>query len=138
MSIDREILDVIKGWDDEAEERKNLILHIARFIDESVKPVDTGYAPVTTNDLGQLRYIFGQIVEKHWDPDVDGDYPINFRLIDRTEEYLPYFNNIPYPHEDKRGWAEAVVFNSYVAGAEMETLYKFMSHGWLWESGEEE
>lgn len=78
--------------------------HIHKLIDKfcEVQSLSTGgYAPVAEGDIDKLHRIINAIIEAKYGPDPDGDTPIDFRLIDRTNFRPMHYFNVPYEHNAK-------------------------------------
>ncbi len=56
---------------------------------------DGGYSKVTKEDLELLYNIVELLIELKWEADPDGDYPVDFALIDKKNERMDYYE--PYP-----------------------------------------
>jgi hypothetical protein len=82
-------------------EIKALLDGVEKFIRNRRPRVDSGYAPVKDGDITELSMILQAIIEAKWDADVDGDYPINWKFIDRTKCEPMHFRAVPYKHECK-------------------------------------
>lgn len=59
---------------------------IDKFLSERIEAVWDGFAPVSNEHLNELSDIICRLVILKWAPDVDGDYPVTFRLADRNKE----------------------------------------------------
>ena len=55
-----------------------------------------GWAEITDQDITDLRGIISLLIEEKCERDSDGDLPIEYILINRIKEYLPYFHPIQY------------------------------------------
>jgi hypothetical protein len=66
-----------------------------------------GWAEITNDDIQQLEKIVLSLVKAKCQADPDGDYPIQFRIVNRrTHEHLsfqavPYLEDIPYHYGPK-------------------------------------
>lgn len=80
------------------EEIKDVLAEVEKFLKDRRPGVDSGYAPVKDGDVNELGCILQRLIEFKWDSDVDGDYPINWKLIDRTKFEPMYFFEVPYDH----------------------------------------
>ena len=60
-----------------------------------------GWAKVDEKDILHLGEIIHTIIRAKYDSDQDGDYPINYNLIDRTKYEPHYYREVPYSHEVK-------------------------------------
>lgn len=81
---------------------------------------DGGWAPVKPGDIRELSDIIINIARLKWEPDPDGDRPIQCILLDRTKYQPLYFKPLPYPHKDRDGYFEAAISNLARAIADME------------------
>ena len=55
-----------------------------------------GWAEITEQDMMDLRSIINLLIDLKCEKDSDGDLPIEYILINRVREYLPYFHPIQY------------------------------------------
>ena len=76
-----------------------LVRLIQAFLSERRHSDDCGWATVEQQDLNQLECILYALIEAKWDADTDGDYPIEYVLVDRTKYVRDNFFSIPYVHE---------------------------------------
>jgi len=83
---------------------------------------DGGYAPVCLGDLYLLDHIISKFVAAKWDADPDGDHPISWEIVDRTEFRGMIYQPVPYLHfedtddrEKVSAHEEALLFNLEVA-----------------------
>lgn len=60
-----------------------------------------GYAEITERDIKDLYQLIDAIIVAKCAPDPDGDYPIDFKLIDRTKYWPMHYLPEPYDHELK-------------------------------------
>lgn len=60
-----------------------------------------GWAPVTPAEMAELSEILGALLACKYEPDADGDLPVNFHLVDRTRYGRTSFFSIPYSHKFK-------------------------------------
>jgi len=71
---------------------------LKEFLSEHRESKDSGFAPVTEQDMQQLYELMHAIVTAKWSPDCDGDRPINFDIIDRTRFEPMHWAKTPYRH----------------------------------------
>jgi len=79
--------------------RRDALHHlIDDFLAEKVPSAGGGWAPVDPDQVSQLNDIVHRLVMLKYGADSDGDYPIEWEIVDRTRfERLPY-NLVPYDH----------------------------------------
>lgn len=89
----------LKGWlaDCTSEEMKSeLNKDIELFLSERRESEQGGFSLVTDKD----RDIFGDIINKlimlKWESDADNDFPIEFKMIDRTRFQRMHYMQVPY------------------------------------------
>lgn len=68
---------------------------IDKFLAQRI-PSHGGRAPVTEADFEALSIIINLLIESKWEPDADGDYPVEFHLVDRTRFEPAHFLDLPY------------------------------------------
>lgn len=77
-----------------------LLARVEEFGRERV-PSTGGWAPVKPEEVSELAGILNDVIAAKYDPDPDGDLPINFQLVDRTRFERAHFFLIPYTHGAK-------------------------------------
>jgi len=110
-----------------ARQRKTLDRLIDRFLAEKRKS-DGGYAPVTEQDWSQLNEIIDTLVMLKWSPDPDGDWPIDWKLIDRTQYEPMHYHPVPYDHKTvaKLERLSTVAMNATIATDELNTSIRLL------------
>ena len=73
----------------------NLKRMIAKFLAEC-RESDGGYAPVTESDMEQLEAIIAILVSTKFEPDPDGDFPVEWKLINRNTHHGMHYRPVPY------------------------------------------
>jgi predicted RNA-binding Zn-ribbon protein involved in translation (DUF1610 family) len=112
-----------------ARERKVLSGLIDKFLAEK-RVSDGGLAPVTEEDIVQLHVILNRIIRMKWGADPDGDWPINWQLIDRTRFEPMHYRPVPYEHEAE-GVARLerlniVLLNANIANRELDVTLRIL------------
>ena len=74
---------------------KRLETLIDKFLLEKRKSEGNRYAEVTTYDMEYLYRIVAMLIELKFEPDADGDYPVNFKMTDLTKYEKSHFVQIP-------------------------------------------
>lgn len=74
-----------------------------------------GWAKVIPADIEKLRHIVWMLIRLKCDADPDGDYPIEFKIIDRTQDECFNFVTVPYSDKDEAGHIDAVLINAGIA-----------------------
>ncbi|MHC4188403.1 MAG: hypothetical protein ACYSUB_01800 [Planctomycetota bacterium] len=69
---------------------------INRFLDDRRKSDGSGWACITSEDMDTLREIIHELIELKCEPDADGDYPIEFKLINRRTHERMCYRPLPY------------------------------------------
>ena len=68
---------------------KTLQNRIESFLSEKRKS-SGGWAEITDGDVAALSVIIDQLIKLKCEPDPDGDYPINFALVNRRVGRWPF------------------------------------------------
>ena len=101
---------------------KKLETLIEKFLSEKRKS-DSGYAPVTVDDVNNLYKIIDMLVEAKFEPDADGDYPVDYEITDLTRYERSHFVQIPHwlyrKHSDENNDEE--VLNKYAINLSIAT-----------------
>ena len=65
-----------------------------------------------------------EVLDKHFDRDSDGDYPVNIHLVDRTEYGPLHYQPVPYDHKDTpiEQCLELALLNLHIAMEEFNRL----------------
>lgn len=112
-------------------ERKVLSNLINKFLAERRKS-DGGYAPVTETDLEQLHAIINRLITLKWGPDPDGDWPINWHIIDRTRFEPMHYAPVPYEHmatgEAALERLNTVLLNANIANRELDVTLRILQN----------
>ncbi|MDF2435304.1 MAG: hypothetical protein JWP44_4935 [Mucilaginibacter sp.] len=58
-----------------------------------------GWAPFTAEDETNFWEFMWALIGAKFEPDSDGDYPLNFKLTNRTYQEPMSFVNLPYSHK---------------------------------------
>jgi hypothetical protein len=94
-----------------------------------------GWAEVTKDDVKLLSKIISALIKAKCEEDPDGDFPIEFLLINRRVERLPYFDTVPYPnfeaedrYENTKKGTERSFFNLSTAFHDYETWQGLLRH----------
>jgi len=66
-------------------EESRLIELLYRFLEERRESPDGGWAPITEGDKEGMIDVLEAIIDAKWGADADGDYPVSYRLSDRTK-----------------------------------------------------
>jgi len=82
--------------------RKSLNNRIDKLLKKKVKSFGT-WGKVTVNDLEEICEIFCGIIELKYQPDADGEYPVDFMINDRTTCEPLQFTPLPYPPKYEGG-----------------------------------
>ena len=85
--------------------KKRLLARIDAFLKERKKS-DGGYAPVTDDEMGQLRTIIDGLIALKYEEDPDGDHPVDVILTDRTRFERPMHLPVRYAHKPVDGYSE--------------------------------
>jgi len=68
---------------------------IDKFLKERKKSTG-GYAPVSQEEIDTLCNIVQSLIELKYQPDPDGDVPVEFTIVDRTQYERLGYGPIPY------------------------------------------
>ena len=82
--------------------RKSLNNKIDKLLKKKVKSHGT-WGEVTTPDLEDLCEIFDGLIRLKYQCDADGDFPVDFMLIDRSTCEPLHFTPLPYPPKYQGG-----------------------------------
>jgi hypothetical protein len=85
--------------------KDTLFKRIDAFLAEKKKS-NGGYAPVTDQEMQQLRDIFDRLVALKYEQDPDGDLPVDAILVDRTRFEKPLYLPIRHTHKAVDGMSE--------------------------------
>lgn len=94
---------------------------IDRFLEDH-RESRGGWAKVTPTDVGLLAEIVQWLIELKCDPDPDGDYPIEFRIINRRIYEGLRFHAVPYEHKaEQRERLRILAANLNMAANRLDT-----------------
>jgi len=82
--------------------RKSLNNRIDKLLKKKIKSHGT-WGKVTMEDLEEMCEIFCGIIELKYQPDADGEYPVDFMINDRTTCEPLQFSPLPYPPKYEGG-----------------------------------
>jgi len=68
---------------------------IHEFLYDKRKSNGDGYAEITLGDVQYLYEIISMLVELKFEPDADGDYPIDYEITDLTRYERSLFLQVP-------------------------------------------
>ena len=112
-------------------ERRVLDKLIDKFLAER-RVSDGGWAPVTESDSYQLNAIIERLVRMKWTADPDGDRPIEWRIIDRTQFGRLQYAPVPYEHDaDGELGLERlniVLLNANIANRELDVTLRILQN----------
>lgn len=75
-------------------------VNIEKFLKERRESNGGGWAPVTDEDMELFHAVLYSLIEAKWGADADGDRPMEYKLIDRTQYRPLHYFPIPYGHKD--------------------------------------
>ena len=110
---------------------KNKELHdkLDAFLSERRKSTG-GWAKLTPEDVPDLQEIIHDIVKVKCEPAPDGDYPINFIVIDRTKFEPMHFTPVEYNHSTEKEKRQKILdrhlFNLSIAMKRVETAMRLL------------
>lgn len=88
-----------------------------------------GWAEIEDEDVSDLCHIIQDLIKLKCDEDPDGDYPIEFDLVNRLKGRFPHFHSIPY--DDTYGpqaTRDALIGNARMALDALETHFRCEQH----------
>jgi flagellar biosynthesis component FlhA len=77
----------------------SFIEEVKKFVQNKSCSLDSGYAVVAKKDIDEMYDLIERMVELRFELDSDGDYPIDFKLIDRTRFQSSNYRLIPHPED---------------------------------------
>lgn len=80
--------------------RTDILEKINNFLDQPRKS-QGGYAEITDEDVMALNQIIALLIQAKCESDPDGDYPIDWKLIDRRKCWPMHYSPVPYGHKAK-------------------------------------
>jgi len=125
--------------------RAKLLALVTNWLELPQSKSNGGWAPVDKKDLEALYFILVGLIVRHWGMDADGDVPLEFAVIDRTKEYDPGFEPMPYPMRDGGGLFDdgptnakrleqeerrfrVAMMNLSIATGQVNDVYRMMEH----------
>jgi hypothetical protein len=96
---------------------------IENFLEHERKSTKGGWAAVTKEDLQDLGHIINELIAEKCEPDADGDYPINFVLVNRRQ--CEPFNFLPmrYSHEYPEEALDIAILNTKIANSKLDRAW---------------
>lgn len=89
------------------------------FLEHREPSVNNGFALVSKEDFDTFVGIVYEIINAKWEPDPDGDFPINARIINRHfKEVIPY-TAVTYRSIDKNQYTKDILGNLRTAVREV-------------------
>jgi hypothetical protein len=87
-----------------------------------------GYAEITSQDVVDLNHLISDVIKAKCQSDPDGDYPIDFKIIDRTKFEPMHFFPVEYDHdktkEKRQEILEDHLSNLSIAMSRVDTAIK--------------
>lgn len=100
-----------------------IIKMVEDFLEYRELSANNGFAPVNQKDFYTLANIVLEIVSAKWEPDPDGDYPVNVTFVNRNnKESLPYVA-VTYRHINKEQYRKDIMANLQTAVREMQLSF---------------
>src|SRR5688572_17674096 len=102
------------------DKKDRIVKLIEGFLKDHRQSDGGGFAEVTEDDMLRLQIIIDRLIEAKFDPDADGDHPVEYTLVDRNKyERLPFIP-VPYDHkprtlEQEEAMFETVMLNLSIA-----------------------
>jgi hypothetical protein len=62
---------------------------------------DGGYAPATEDDINLLYQVVDSLLLEKWQEDLDGDLPVDIKIVNRHTHERMYYRPVPYLHKCK-------------------------------------
>jgi hypothetical protein len=111
------------------------IEEVRKFVQNKSRSLDSGYAIVTKKDVEEMYDLIERMVELRFAQDSDGDYPIDFKLIDRTRFQSSHYRLIPQPEdfdnetlEEQWNIAKIAKINLEVAQGQFEREWRMLNY----------
>jgi len=109
--------------------RQGLTKMLDAYLKEQRRAEGGDYAQPVGKDIDLLCSIVNSLIELKFEPDSDGDYPINFTIVNRTKYGPLHFVPVPYEHEavtpqQKREVLRAIHVNYHIAHSAVDTYLK--------------
>lgn len=89
------------------------------FLEHREPSVNNGFALVSKEDYVKLGQIIDEVIEAKWEPDPDGDYPINFCIINRHQREPMHYRAVTYRHVDKEQNLRDIMVNLSTAARDV-------------------
>ncbi len=74
---------------------------VDRFLDD-YRQSDGGWAQISPKDMELLGDIIYELIDLKCDRDADGDWPIEFRLVNRRTHERLHYHAVPYREQKDR------------------------------------
>ena len=97
---------------------------IDNFLKNRRPSVKGGWAQLTKEDMQDLKYLIDELIAEKCEPDADGDYPINFLLVNRLVFEPIHFLPIPYSFKQPDEALDTAIINSRIASEKLEQAWK--------------
>ena len=112
---------------------------IDRFLEDHRESDCGGWAQITPGDIELLREIIRELITLKCDKDADGDYPIQFKLVNRRTHEHMHYSPLPYREQrnDDREVVEVIPFvklmrilmmNLSIAQSRLDTAFRIEEH----------
>lgn len=79
-----------------------------------------GWAEVTDEDKTLLSSLLRELLLLKFELDPDGDLPVEYVLVDRTERQSLHYRSVPYFHKDSNGAFRVAFANVKTAVRELD------------------
>lgn len=90
---------------------------------------DGGWAAITREDIFDLYSIVRCLINLKCQADPDGDRPIDFHLVNRTQYWPLQFCNVPYDHESPASDVlKALLSNATRANGQLDNFLQTLKH----------
>jgi hypothetical protein len=100
--------------------KASVLKKVEQFL-ETYRPMGGGggWPEVPDEDMDELASLIRLMIDAKFSRDGDGDTAVEFLLVNRTEERMPYFRPTPYTHKNPEEALERALSNLSTATAEM-------------------
>lgn len=98
------------------------------------RPSNGGWAEITNKDVIQLENIIQALIESKCQPDPDGDFPIEFVLVNRRNTQGLHYTPMSYGHKNGESLEQELkraedrldtaMYNLSMASSDAQTAYK--------------
>jgi len=85
--------------------KNSIQMLIDNFLKEK-RGSDGGWAKVTDEDISKLKNIVWKLIKEKCEPDPDGDYPIQYKIINRRKYERDHYLLIPYLEHNNSSYQE--------------------------------